>query len=374
MSRADVRDEPEPLVALEARGQLTGPEADLARLFRAVPNANGLDAPALASVRTTLDRRGWTRTRPRRSGPLFLRIALATGAFTLMAAGATLAAHLAGLPLPFTRAPAVQPRQPSPPRRSHPIVAPTPAPPPPSSSPSSPPSPAPPARPAPRRRALAVTNPPPPPRAVEPPPEPAPALAPPPASALTPPPVTPLPPPATFQRTTPLPPRGPAALASEAALLQEALGHLRRERDGGAALAVLDRYATRHPGGVLAPEAARARADALFLLGRRQDARRVLDGLALEARGRDLELLVVRGELRATSSGARACAAAEADFDRALAVATAPLPLVERALHGRATCRARRGDHAGAARDRAEYQRRFPTGRFREAAGDARGL
>lgn len=159
------------------------------------------------------------------------------------------------------------------------------------------------------------------------------------------------------------PPRTRAALAEESALLAEALGHLRRERDGAAAIAVLDRYSLRYPQGLLRAEADRARVDALFLTGARDEARRRLDAMALETRGRDLELLVVRGELRAP----RDCVAAERDFSRALA-ATAPASLVERALHGRALCRATRGDQDGAARDRAEYARRFPLGRFAPGA------
>jgi hypothetical protein len=79
---------------------------------------------------------------------------------------------------------------------------------------------------------------------------------------------------------------------------------------------------------------------------------------------------VVRGELRAEAGD---CAAAEHDFSRALA-ARPPAALAERALHGRGVCRLRRGDQAGAARDFAAYDRRFPQGRFARRRPGAAGL
>jgi hypothetical protein len=158
----------------------------------------------------------------------------------------------------------------------------------------------------------------------------------------------------------------PSALASETALLGVALARLRQQRDAAGALAALDDYDARVPRGTLRREADGARVDALLMLGRDADALAVLRGLALQPRGRDLELRVVRGELAAASD----CRSAVRDFERALAH-DAPPALAERALHGRATCLARLGDDAAALRDQREYLRRFPEGRF---AAEARRL
>jgi tetratricopeptide (TPR) repeat protein len=160
------------------------------------------------------------------------------------------------------------------------------------------------------------------------------------------------------------PARAPSgSLAEETRLLARALTSLRRDRDGAAALAVLDRYRSTFPVGLLRPEAARARVDALFLLGRRDEAAAALDALTLEPRGRDLELLLVRAELR----GQQDCSAAVADFDRILNAVTSGV-LAERALYGLAVCRAQQGDRLGAERAFQDYLRRFPTGRFAAAA------
>jgi TolA-binding protein len=111
--------------------------------------------------------------------------------------------------------------------------------------------------------------------------------------------------------------------------------------------------------------------DALLMLGRDRDALALLQTLALQARGRDQELRVVRGELAAAAS----CARAISDFDAVLAGMPAPA-LAERALYGRATCLARLGDAPAAARDLRAYVRRFPDGRFaaeaRRALGEGR--
>jgi hypothetical protein len=118
-------------------------------------------------------------------------------------------------------------------------------------------------------------------------------------------------------------------------------------------------YRARYPEGTLKHEAESARIDALLLLGRDDDALAELRRLPLQAQGRDLELRLIRGELAAATD----CARAVADFDRVLAE-RAPEAFAERALHGRAACRARLGDQAGAKRDLAAYLRRFPAGRF----------
>jgi hypothetical protein len=171
--------------------------------------------------------------------------------------------------------------------------------------------------------------------------------------------------PPTAPSPTPPSAREPAAalsasdLAVETSMLGEALTLLRRQHDASGALGVLDAYEARFPRGTLHREASVARVDALLLLGRDADALGVLRELALQPRGRDQELRVIRGELASPTS----CAAAVADFDRVLTEAPAPA-LVERTLHGRAACLARLGDAEGARRDLTQYLRLFPQGRF----------
>jgi hypothetical protein len=165
----------------------------------------------------------------------------------------------------------------------------------------------------------------------------------------------------TRARDLALAPREASAseLAAETPLLSEALTRLRQKRDARGALATLDVYRARYPDGTLKHEAETARVDALLLLGRDDEALAELRRLRLQAQGRDLELRLIRGELTAATD----CARAAADFDRVLAERTPPA-FAERALHGRAACRARLGDEAGAQSDLAEYLRRFPAGRF----------
>jgi hypothetical protein len=151
---------------------------------------------------------------------------------------------------------------------------------------------------------------------------------------------------------------GPSGLSRESELLQRALEKLRRDHDGVGALRLLDEHRARFPSGVLALEAAVARIDALLLLGRRADALEQLARLPLARVGRRLELQLLRAELYAE----RDCRKALVDFDAVLAVA--PSSLSERALYGRATCRLRSGDDAGARADLDQYLMRFPSGRF----------
>jgi hypothetical protein len=122
-------------------------------------------------------------------------------------------------------------------------------------------------------------------------------------------------------------------------------------------LGALDRYLLRYPAGALSREARVARVDALLLLGRSTDALAALEALPLDPYGRSIELQVIRGELRAGSS----CARAEEDFSAVL-VRVPEGPLAERALYGRAVCRVKRGDHAAAAADMRAYLNRFPSG------------
>lgn len=156
----------------------------------------------------------------------------------------------------------------------------------------------------------------------------------------------------------------PSTLSGETQVLGQAMARLRRQGDAAGALAALDLYRQRFPRGTLQREADVARVDALLTLGQDGNALAVLRTLSLQPRGHDQELRVIRGELTAATS----CPRALVDFDTVLAE-SAPPALMERALYGRAACRAKQGDDAGAARDLREYLRRFPSGQF---AADAR--
>jgi hypothetical protein len=133
---------------------------------------------------------------------------------------------------------------------------------------------------------------------------------------------------------------------------------LRRDRDAAGALAALDEYRARWPKGALRPEAEVARVDALLSLGRRGEALAALEAVNVGGLPRARELGVVRGELRAEAGR---CKEAVRDFDAAAKSGDA---LGERALWGRAACRARLGDREGARADLEGYLSRFPSGKF----------
>ena len=149
----------------------------------------------------------------------------------------------------------------------------------------------------------------------------------------------------------------PTAASEEILALEQAVGLLRGKHDAPAALAALDDYLARFPGGVLAREARVGRVDALLMLDRSDEALRALEELPLDAHRRSTELQLIRGELRARTD----CGRGEADFTAVLArVRTAALE--ERALYGRAACRSKQGNAGGAADDLRRYLDRFPTG------------
>ena len=139
--------------------------------------------------------------------------------------------------------------------------------------------------------------------------------------------------------------------------LDRALGLLRRDHDASAALASLDAYMAHFPHGVLGREARLARIDALLMLGRSADALAALETLPLDGGRRSTELQVIRAELRARSS----CARAEEDFSAAL-TRSPDAALLERVLYGRGVCRTRLGNRSGAASDLERYLERFPNG------------
>ena len=166
-------------------------------------------------------------------------------------------------------------------------------------------------------------------------------------------------------------------LPDEHSLLTTAVRRLRTAHDPASALAALDDYRARFPGGVLAPEAGMLRAEALLQIGRKGDALAELDRLSLAQMPNSAEPHVLRGELRAAVGRWRE---ALADFDVVLrghagarAYIGAPTDAkaqgrLERALWGRALARSRLGDDAGARADLQECLRRFPGGRFASEA------
>ena len=170
----------------------------------------------------------------------------------------------------------------------------------------------------------------------------------------------------------------PAAPPGEHALITTALHRLRTSHEPESALAVLDEYRRRFPRGALAPEAARLRAEALLLLGRKATLLEELDrSLTGETPAND-ERVVLRGELRAAAGR---WPAALSDFDavvRAHPTGATSATLandrrtregMERALWGRASARSHVGDDAGARTDLRDYLSRFPDGRFAAQAG-----
>jgi len=158
-------------------------------------------------------------------------------------------------------------------------------------------------------------------------------------------------------------PLSESPLAAEARQLNGAISRLRRDRDASGALAALAEYRRRFPNGTLTAEADTVRIDALLMLGRQDEALAALSALSLDGGGREQELRVIRGELRATSD----CARALADFDRVRSPAASP-ELVERALFGSAVCLSRQGRHVEARHEAEGYLRRFPHGRFAREA------
>ena len=151
--------------------------------------------------------------------------------------------------------------------------------------------------------------------------------------------------------------REPAALGEPGAakLLVDAIRALRVDGSPESALALLDRHATLLSKSPYGHEALLVRVDALLALKREGELLRLLDGSALADGAASRTLLVTRGKLRAA---ANRCADAVSDFDRVLAEAGRA---DVQALLGRASCREKLGDGAGARADRARYRWDFPS-------------
>jgi hypothetical protein len=148
---------------------------------------------------------------------------------------------------------------------------------------------------------------------------------------------------------------GRAASRPPAALhLKEIVQALRVEHSPRQALALLDRYANELSSGTFAEESLLLRVESMMALGDRNAVLRLLDGESLTDVAASRVLLVTRGELRAS---ANRCAEAIGDFDLVLVEARQP---PRQALLGRARCRQKTGDVAGAKADLDRYHREFP--------------
>jgi hypothetical protein len=218
-----------------------------------------------------------------------------------------------------------------------------------------------------------VVAPPPPPVVVAPPPPPPPVVAAPqkksPRIESPPPPVTSVEEPPDEPRHVPPPAmvKPPSALTVEASSLERAVKALRQDRDAVAALRAIEEHLVAHPHGLLRNEAQLTRTEALLKLGRRSEALQSLERVSLAGMPRSTEFMVIRGELLAEAGR---CKEAQRDFAH---VVDGRDTLAERALVGRADCRAQSGDDSGARADLRDYLSRFPDGKFVDRARRALG-
>ncbi len=158
-------------------------------------------------------------------------------------------------------------------------------------------------------------------------------------------------------------------LSKESQLLRTAISRLER-RDAAGALGDLDRHRAQFPDGALREEASVLRVNALLGVGRRAEALVLLEDLqrgGLARFARATELRILHAELLAEASR---CSEALPLFESSLAP-NLEEPIRERALYGRASCRATVGDHAGSREDMIRYLQLYPRGRFAHFAKDA---
>ncbi len=157
----------------------------------------------------------------------------------------------------------------------------------------------------------------------------------------------------------PIAPEKPTGLSVESDMIHSAMKLARDRESSQAALDTLDAYEKMFPSGVLAIEARLIRVEALLLLDRKGGALKVLESMSLKSGGRETELLLLRGELRAPTD----CSSAIVDFSSVLD-RPAPEGYHERALFGRGVCYRSLGHEDNAGRDFKSYLARYPNGRF----------
>jgi tetratricopeptide (TPR) repeat protein len=156
---------------------------------------------------------------------------------------------------------------------------------------------------------------------------------------------------------------------SEAALVARGFRALRADHDPAAALRALDDRARRFPEGALSDEARVARVEALLALERSAEALPLLMEIRNRSQGLTREIQLARAELLAEQGR---CAEALADFDDLMS-SGGDDEVGERALYGRAGCRLRSGQTAGAREDLRRYLELYPAGRFGGAVRRAAG-
>jgi hypothetical protein len=136
--------------------------------------------------------------------------------------------------------------------------------------------------------------------------------------------------------------------------LKEIVRALRIDHSPSQALALLDRYASELAGSAFAEESLLLRVEAMLALGHRTSVLHLLDQTSLTDVAASRGLLITRGELRAA---ANRCAEGIGDFDLVLTDARRP---PKKALLGRALCKQKLGDTAGATADFDRFRREFP--------------
>jgi hypothetical protein len=152
-------------------------------------------------------------------------------------------------------------------------------------------------------------------------------------------------------------------LTAESRLLHAALEDLNVRGDPASALSRLDAYRMRYPSGVLYREADVARVDALLRLGRDSEALTLLDRSSetgFSGYPRPVHLRVLRAELLAKAGH---CGQAVPIFTGALSDPQAG-ESAERALYGRASCRAALGETSASREDLTRYLELYPNGSF----------
>lgn len=179
------------------------------------------------------------------------------------------------------------------------------------------------------------------------------------------------PPPAEAPRAHELPAwprtrRGPRVVvpSDESEVLGAAFRALRTNGDPAAALRALDEYDRRFGAGTMRGEARIARAEALIAQNRRAVALPILAALGDDEAALTRGVRATRGELYAEADR---CHEAVRDFEHVLTGA-ADDAIGGRALYGRAACRLRAGEVAGARIDLESYLSLHAEGAFAAAA------
>ncbi len=169
---------------------------------------------------------------------------------------------------------------------------------------------------------------------------------------------------AHIRATSSHPASAPSKLAAESVLVSAALKQLSTPAQAGSALKLLNQYDAQFPHGTLRQEAFVGRARALLILHRNAELLRLLDRSSLQELPSKVEMLTMRGELRAKVHRLRE---AQQDFVAVLLnVKTGKF--AERALYGSATCYRALSDDERSRQTLDEYLRRFPNGTFSSQA------